>query len=499
MRAATVADCADANEVDGAGCGRVWPQAVAWLRENRLAVLSLPLLTILLYAPTLGYDFVNWDDPWYVYENPLVQSWSPSNLFHIATGVVIRNYAPLTIFSYLLDHTWFGLWPGGYHLTNFLLHAVNAVLAYVLVARLSGSRLVGWTTAALFAVHPVQIETVAWIASRKGLLSAAFILAALICWLRPQRTPRQEGLGLLFLTAALLSKIIAVCVPAVVLLYDVIVQKRPISEALPRQVIPGFLSLCLLMVNMSAQTTELGGVRGHMSLNKAEIVAVDSVILWKYVGMLVYPHDLCVLYDPPTSGIAWQVAFALLGWLAVAAVVWRVRHRWPLAPFAVLSALLFLVPVLNLFPLTTLMNDRYLYLPCLPVLALAAGGLQMAVVRWRSADLWIRGFSLPRLRTGAACGIAVVAVSGYAWGTCERLPAWRNGMALWQDAAEKAPQLAVVQIQLANTWHQQGDDERAAAILRFALEECEPDRLDRKRILRKLSEWGGEPAEVVSF
>ncbi len=497
MRADSGSDSDEAHQIEVGRCHTLRQRIMLWLREHYFAALTLPILTIVLYAPTVGFDFVNWDDPWYVYENPLVQSWSFSNLWQIATGIVIRNYAPLTIFSYLLDHTWFGLWPGGYHLTNFLLHAINAVLAYVLVARLTGSRFVAWTTAALFAVHPVHIESVAWIASRKGLLSATFILASLICWLRPHRTARHEGLGLLFLAAALLSKIIAVCVPAVVLMYDVIVLKRPVSEALPRQVIPGFLSLWLLLIGMSAQTTELGGVRHHMSLGKADILAIDSVILWNYVGMLAYPHDLCVLYDPPTSGIAWSVFFSMLGWLVVSAALWRIRRSKPLVLLAALTSLLFLLPVLNLFPLTTLMNDRYLYLPSLPIFALAAAGLRFAFVR--SSDLGGRSLVLTRGLTCTACVIAALAVSAYGWGTSERLPVWRNGMALWQDAARKAPQLAVVQIQLANSWHQVGDDERAIAVLQRALRECDPDRLDRKRILQKLSDWRESPAEVVSF
>ena len=170
------------------------------------AVASLVGLVLFLYWPVLGYEFVNWDDPWYVINNPLIRSWHPSNLFQIATQVAIKNYAPVTMFSYLVDHTLWGLRPGGYHLTNLLLHTVNAVLVYFLITEISRSRFVGWVSAALFAVHPVQIETVAWVASRKGLLSGAFILASLICWLSRERTPKREGYGLLFFALALLSK-----------------------------------------------------------------------------------------------------------------------------------------------------------------------------------------------------------------------------------------------------------------------------------------------------
>ena len=98
--------------------------------------LSLAAMVLVLYWPTLGFDFVNWDDPWYVINNPLIRSWHPANLLQLATQVAIKNYAPATMFSYLLDYTFWGLRPCGYHLTNMLLHAVNAVLVYVLIERL---------------------------------------------------------------------------------------------------------------------------------------------------------------------------------------------------------------------------------------------------------------------------------------------------------------------------------------------------------------------------
>ena len=114
---------------------------------------------------------------------------------------------------------------------------------------------------------------------------------------------------------------------------------------------------------MSAQTTMFGGVRSHMELSKAHILAVDSMILWRYVGMLAWPQDLCVLYDPPTSGIAGWVILASAGWLLVAGTVYLLRKRKPMVFLAAVSFIAFLLPVLNLFPITTLMNDRYLYLP----------------------------------------------------------------------------------------------------------------------------------------
>src|SRR5690606_4918084 len=118
-----------------------------------------------------------------------------------------------------------------------------------------------------------QVESVAWISSRKGLLSASFILACLIRQLRPERTSRDEGIALLLLGAALLTKAIAIVVPAVVLAYDLVVRKRSFTEALPRQMVPGAMCLGLLAITAGAQVSDLGGLRDHLELGRGRILA----------------------------------------------------------------------------------------------------------------------------------------------------------------------------------------------------------------------------------
>ena len=459
-------------------CREVAALAVAWVAAHRWAVATLSALVGVLYAPTVTYGFLNWDDPWYILNNPLIRSWHPSNLVGIMTEVVSRNYAPVTIFSFLVDHTFWGFWAGGYHLATVVLHGLNAVLLYALILRLSGSRSVAWLTAALWAVHPVQVETVAWISSRKGVLSATFLLASSLCWLREERNERHEFQGMLWFMLALLTKAIAVVFPAVVLSYDLLVRRKPLSDALARQIIPGFLAIWLLSTTVGAQNTMLGGVRAHFTLSKAEIAAVDVVILWRYVGMLLWPTNLCVLYDPPTSGIALAVAIGGLGWAAVAGSAWLLRRRFPFVCLGLITWIVFLIPVLNFVPITTLMNDRYLYLPSIPLFALAVAGLHAAAGGGRGS----RG-ALPVLLTG------LIVVVGYSAATLQYLPVWRDGTTLWEHANRHVPQLAVVQIQRAHTLHSLGEIDEAIAVLERALIECSPDESDRKRIEETLASW----------
>ena len=454
-------------------------------RRNALIVGTLIVLGLLAFWPTVWFDFVNWDDPAYVWHNDLIKSWSPAALYGVATEYVTRNYAPLTIGTLLVDHTLWGMQPSGYHATNVLLHLVNGVLVFLLTRHLTRSASVGWLTAALFLVHPVQIETVAWISSRKGLLSASFMLGALLVRLRPDAEAKHDLWYTALLGAALLSKALAVVVPPIVLLYDFIVLRRKFSDALVRQVIPGLMSLLLLLKTMAAQHSVMGGLRGHLGLGLLEIVAVDAVILWRYIGMMIWPSELCVLYDPPTSGILGTAAIAIAGWFAVAAGLWRVRDRHPMLVWSAASFLLLLLPVLNFFRITTLMNDRYLYLPCVLFFGVAATSLHRFLAGSIETRDRMAGLFAAATRWSVSLGLVVGALIA----TTQHLPVWRNSFTLWEHAMQHVPQLPAVRMQLALTHYDNGQTREAIRILQKAMLECRPDEIDRKRMVDASSKW----------
>lgn len=463
-------------------------------RPSVFAFGSLCLLGLIAFWPSVWFDFVNWDDPAYVQHNELIKSWSPSNLVGVATETVTRNYAPLTIASLLLDHTIWGMNPSGYHATNVLLHVLNGLLVFVLLRQLTGSSFIAWFTAALFLVHPVQIETVAWISSRKGLLSATFMLAALIVRLKPEPEAKDDAWYVIWLAAALLSKALAVVLPAIVLCYDLWIRRQKFADAFSRQIIPGVMCLLLLFKTMASQHSVMGGVRGHLDYSIWHIVAIDATILWRYIGMLLYPNDLSVLYDPPTIGIWKIVVAASVAWILVATVIWRLRQRYPLLIFAAATALLLLFPVLNFFKITTLMNDRYLYLPCIVLFAMVGGILRSAFLVGSAVNN-DSGQTLAVLRPVAASlqwSIALCAVLGALVLTSVHLPVWTNAQTLWTHAMTTVPQIPVVRIQMAFTLHDMGQRREAIRVLQRALLQTEPDELDRKRITGLITEWDSE-------
>lgn len=452
------------------------------------AAAVLAALVALVYWPVAGFEFLNWDDPWYVVDNPLVKSWAPSNLAAIVTEPCSKNFAPVTIFTLLVEHTAFGLWAGGYHVVNGLLHAVNAVLVFVLVRQVAKSSLTAWLSAILFAVHPIQIETVAWVSSLKSLLAATGMLASLIYWLRPDRTERDEALGLAWLVVALLAKASAVVIPGIVFLFDVIVLRKKWSDAIARQVLPGLFCLMALFLNMHAQNQIWGGTREHFDWGRLKILAVDSVIVWRYLRMLAAPFDLSVMYDVDGSNPWPAAAVASAVWAVVTWLVWRVRHTQSVIAWAYATWWLLLFPVLNIFPITTLMNDRYLYLPCVLVFAGAAALAELLLQSITKPRDCVAGFGL-RMAAAGSTAVLVAAVMSYTAMSMRYVQVWRNPTTLWTHALEHSPELPVVQIQWALTLHARGETQRACDVLEQVMAGPRADEGDRLRIARLLSEW----------
>jgi hypothetical protein len=221
--------------------------------------------------------------------------------------------------------------------------------------------------------------------------------------------------------------------------------------------------------------------------------------------MLIAPVNLSLLYDPPTTGIGWSVALSIAGWCLVGLACWRWRRTQPGLAFAVLCWFWLLLPVLNLFPITTLMNDRYLYLPCVCAFALASLGV-VRFVEWggirieaapESSRSW-RGIAARSLVSTAVAAL----ISGFALASIGRLPVWKDDLALWRRTVAQVPQLAVVQIQWADALHAYGRQPAAVAALHVALSRCDPDPADRERIQKRLIEWtvsaSPEHARLVS-
>jgi len=399
----------------------------AWL----FSLASILLATFAVYVPSLRNDFTNWDDPLFVLKNPLLVHPSASA---VLTTPVAGNYHPLTIWSLVLNYRLSGFDPISYHWLNLLLHLANTALVFVFVRRLTANAF--WTTivtSLFFGIHPMHVESVAWIAERKDVLYTFFYLAGLIAYVRYLDQRRAVWLGVTFLAFVLsvASKPSAVVFPLTLLAID-FYRRRPFRGPALLEKAP-FLVVSVIagLLTIHAQNSS-GALAPHATGTVFQKVLFASYGTMMYVVKLIAPFHLSTIYPYPDASrplpAIYDVAFVVMV-VALPAIVYFCRRNR-----AVLFGLAFffinILLVLQLFPVGgAVMADRYTYLPYV--------GLFFAiscVLDVRSAH-GSAGRSA-RLFLGAALALLVPISLVGTWSRCA---IWRNSETLWTDIIRQYP------------------------------------------------------------
>ncbi len=413
------------------------------MKPRLLIPVLLVLAVVAVYGPTLGFDFVNFDDPDYVSENPIVQrGLSGEGLRWAFTTYHAQNWHPLTWVSLMLDAQLFGAKSArGFHLTNLLLHALNALLLFWLLRALTGASWRSGLVAGLFALHPLHVESVAWIAERKDVLSQALALGATLVWLRWARggRTRDYAIALALLALGLMAKQMLVTLPLLWLLLDFWPLGRLCSAATRRQA-AGVARRQALLEKLPALALSAGAIALTLGAQtrRAALLPLDdrlanaAVAYARYLGKLFWPHPLSALYPHPAMAggeplATWQVAGAALLLLALSAAAWRWRREgWPLVGwFWFLGAMLPVIGVVQVGEQA--MADRYAYLPYI--------GLYILLV-WGAAALVERGGK--RWREPAIV-LTLLALGACLIGARARAGVWRDSLTLGESAAAVAP------------------------------------------------------------
>jgi protein O-mannosyl-transferase len=384
---------------------------------------ALALLTVLAFLPSLGNGYVILDDPLYVTANREVrQGITLEGAAWALTANVANNWHPLTVLSHMLDVEVFGLPPVGHHLTSLLLHLAGVLLLFEALRRMTGAAYRSALVAALFAVHPTRVESVAWISERKDVLSGLFWMLALLAYLGWVRRPSAGRYLLVTLALALglAAKPMVVTLPCVLLLLDFWPLGRRGLRGLIVEKIPLFaLSAASSVVTLHYQRTSMAPLDVLPWDLRLANAAVSYV---SYLGKAFLPRNLAVFYPFPMEIPAWKTAGAvLLLALVTALAVWRARK----SPWLLVGWLWFLgtlVPVIGLVQVgRQAMADRYTYLPFV--------GLFLAVV-WGTAE-WAERRGALRPVLGA---LAVLAILGLAGMTRAQTRHWRDGVTLFRHA-----------------------------------------------------------------
>jgi Flp pilus assembly protein TadD len=451
---------------------------------------------------------VQWDDDRNLLTNPHYRGLGWTQLRWAFTSAVMGHWIPVTWLTFGLDHALWGMNAFGYHLTNVLLHAANAVLVYLLALRLLGRTLVtasagairlGAAAAALFfAVHPLRVESVAWITERRDVLSAFFCLLTVLAYLRmceaEGRARRRWFLASIAAYAlGLLSKSLVMSLPLVLLVLDVYPLRRAqgrwrpvLIEKLP------YLALAVVTAAVSvAVVIAKVGLTSTSAYPPAARIAMALYSLSFYVWKTLVPSDLSPMYELParvelTSPRFLAGALVTLG-VTAALVLWR--RRWP-AAFAV-----WLVYGLTLGPVSGIVHngpqlvaDRYSYLSCLGFAVLLGAGVTAVVAGFVDAA--------PRLR-GALVAIVAAWIAGLVGLTQAQLPIWRDTAEIWRRAVEIDPDCAFCHGQWGALAGNTGDLTTAIAHFERVVA-LRPERVRHRGNLGLALLKAGRPAEAAA-
>ena len=447
-----------------------------WRRIAVIAVI-LAVLAFLPYAQTAGHDFIGYDDPVFVTDNPEVQagiSWE--GIQWALTTFHAGNWLPLTWMSHMLDVSLFGMEPGWHHLVNALVHALSTALLFFALFRMTGAVWPSAFVAALFGIHPLHVESVAWVAERKDVLSGLFFMLVLLSY---ERYVRRRGAGayllvVLFFVLGLLSKSMLVTVPFVLLLLDVWplgrtsfalaadeVAGRPVPWArLLLEKLPFlFMTIAVSLITVAAQREG-----GAMNLMERELLpfgvrlANALVSYAAYLEKTFWPLSLAFIYPHQGANLSgWKVALSVVVLVSVTLMVVR-QFRRPYLAVGWFWYVGMLVPVIGLVQVgKQAMADRYTYLPLIGIFIMIA---------WSLKDI-LSGASA--LRKKIIAGTAGVVLLVLLIAAIAQASYWRDYPTLLRHATKAVPDNWLAHRMLGNVLSESGSPEEAIAQYRESI------------------------------
>ncbi len=461
------------------------------MSRPRLIALLLALATLLVYLPVTHCGFLNYDDDDYVTNNHDVQNGLTfAGVKWAFTTIHASNWHPLTWLSHMADCQLFGLNPGAHHFVNALFHAANVALLFVLLLRLTNALWPAAFVAALFAWHPLHVESVAWIAERKDVLSTFFALLSLLSYTKfvKENCRRSFWFALIFFALGLMAKPMLVTLPFIMLLLDFWPLQRFNNSTIQRllvEKIPVFaLTVISCVVTFFAQhngasVVSLKSVSLHYRLENVAVAYAG------YLQKIFWPDNLAVIYPMPDKISAPAVAVSLAILILISATAWLRRKRAPYLAVGWLWFLGMLVPVIGLVQVGgAALADRYTYFPAIGIFfAVTFGALALA-----------EQFHFSKIVPAAA---AVLILGACLILTEKQLRYWRDSETLFTHALAVTKNNDIAHINLGFALEEQGKSAKALAEYREAAR-LAPTRFQTHNNLGNLLDALGQPEAAAA-
>jgi 4-amino-4-deoxy-L-arabinose transferase-like glycosyltransferase len=395
-------------------------------QSNVLIFLGLMIATVIIYSGDLHLGFFAVDDPGYITNNPWIKNISGENVNHILTTPYFANYSPVHLFSYMFDYALAGPSPYAFHLSSNIWAGIVSGFVYLVGLAFTKNRLAAIMAAILFIVHPVHVEAVAWISSRKDLIATAFALPSLLAYMKYRQVNGTKKiwyvLSLFLFTLAVAGKLSVATFPAVFFAWDLFIEKRSFVRSLIDKIPFLIVTLIIALAATSAQPS-MG--------NQPDPYAISAVLIqniWLLTGFANY-----VIYRiPPGAGSIILQILALIFLLAVFAAPLLLRRRWPKVTVLIYWILFAFIPA-QILSFTHPVADRYLFFPSVAVAILIAWGL-FALTK-----------KLGKQGTIAAIAVAVIISFFWVWKTLSYLQEWRDPRSVWFAAISKTSDPVVFQ------------------------------------------------------
>lgn len=457
-------------------------------RANQISICIFLVATIfVIYWQLHAYEFINFDDNSYITENEIVQgAFTKESFVWAFTTSHFPYWHPITWLSHMLDYQLFGLNPKGHHLTNVFFHITNSLLLFLILLRMTGAYWKCGFVAALFAVHPINIESVAWIAERKNVLSTFFWLLTIWAYIRyaQKTTIKKYSLVALFLILGLMSKPMLVTLPFILFMLDFwplgrmkygqrldsIIEGNtdgPLyKEATISRLICEKIPLLLLAVGSSLMTVffreseRIPRFENMAPLQDRIINALTSYL--EYIRMLVWPRDLSILYPHPGSGLAlWKGWVCGIVLLSISLFTLRLIFRLPYLAFGWFWFLGTLVPMIGIIQVGHQgMADRFMYVPQIGI---------FIVIAWGLPNLF-KNSSLKNNTIWALAGVTILTMIVLSWNHTKY---WKNSVTLFQHtitvSESTSPDFALAYYSLGHGLVSQGKYEEGITQYRKAL------------------------------